>query len=374
MATETANTATHAVSDGMACRESTGRRTLWPAVDSQCDDARIASLYGTAAKPVARTPVTTDACPACGSVIADRLFEVEEGSGDIVVCACGLGRLWPLPSPEELEQFYPPAYYGQSGGKFSPLLESAVRLLASRRVRYLARGLPQGARILDVGCGRGVGLGQLADRGLRVCGFDISTEAVEGCDERAEIKVASNLQQAEFPAESFDRIVIWHVLEHVSDPDELLKETHRLLRPGGSVIVAIPNFSSWQASWAGADWFHLDLPRHLYHFPVPVVRRMLTNAGFRCRAEHHFSLQQNAFGWVQSILNRTGWFTRNSLYASLQRRAKRRPSIPAILALLLLTPLALALAVLETCFQKGATVHVQAVRSGLNSLDSRGRS
>ena len=71
------------------------------------------------------------------------------------------------------------------------------------------------------------------------------------------------------------------------------------------LIVAVPNFSSWQARWAGAAWFHLDLPRHLFHFPLPALRRLLEECGLACRSEHHFSLRQNPFGCALST--QMGW-------------------------------------------------------------------
>jgi hypothetical protein len=80
----------------------------------------------------------------------------------------------------------------------------------------------------------------------------------------------------------------------------------------------VPNFSSFQARWAGANWFHLDLPRHLFHFPVAALRRLLDETGFACQREAHFSLRQNPFGWIQSALNRSRSLPRNGLYHLLQ--------------------------------------------------------
>ena len=77
--------------------------------------------------------------------------------------------------------------------------------------------------------------------------------------------------------------MIWHVLEHLHDPKGALLEARRILRPGGRLVVAVPNFSSLQARWAGAAWFHLDLPRHLWHFPLAALRRLLADCGFEIR-------------------------------------------------------------------------------------------
>jgi len=180
-----------------------------------------------------------------------------------------------MPGREEVRGFYPEQYYGEPGTKFQPLVERLVRLVGERHISFLTRFLAPGGRVLDVGCGRGVILGPLADRGFEVHGVEISAEAAQGADPRAEIRIASSLGDAGYEAGFFDQVVIWHVLEHVADPRGTLEEVARILRPGGRLIVAVPNFSSAQARWTGAAWFHLDLPRHLYHFPLAVGTPLL---------------------------------------------------------------------------------------------------
>ena len=226
-----------------------------------------------------------------------------------------------MPGREELRGFYPEQYYGEPGTKFQPLVERLVRVVGERHISFLTRLLAPGARVLDLGCGRGVILGPLADRGFEVHGVEISAEAARGADPRAEIRIASPLRDAGYEAEFFDEVVIWHVLEHVDDPRGTLEEVARILRPGGRLIVAVPNFSSAQARWTGAAWFHLDLPRHLYHFPLAALEELLKSTGFAIASVHHFSLRQNPFGWIQSVLNRFGGLPRNGVYTLLHRRS-----------------------------------------------------
>ncbi len=332
------------------------------------DPARAEGLYELPVRSVAGAAERVTPCLVCGVELAHARFEIEGFASRVVVCSgCGLGRLDPLPGPEEVRAFYPDEYYGVPGSKFQPLIEALVRWVGARHIAFLSAGLPPGARVLDVGCGRGVILGALADRGFQVHGLEISAEAVRGADPRAEIRVAPHLRDADYPPESFDQVVIWHVLEHLHDPRGTLEQVQRILRPGGRLVVAVPNFSSLQARWTGAGWFHLDLPRHLYHFPLAALRRLLAETGFDVTSAHHFSLRQNPFGWIQSGLNRFTRLPRNGLYELLQRRPTQfAAGVRARLWLgfALALPLALGLTLLETALRSGATVHLLARRRG----------
>ena len=136
---------------------------------------------------------------------------------------------------------------------------------------------------------------------------------------------------------------------------------------GGRLVVAVPNHASFQARWFGAAWFHLDPPRHLYHFPLPALERLVTDLGFRIDSRHHFSLRQNPFGWIQSLENLSPRLPRNGLYALMYRRASGDP-LPFDARtrfwlrfwFVLGAPLAVAASVLEALLRSGGTVHVQA--------------
>ena len=315
--------------------------------------------------PSTQATVRTGPCPVCSGFEARPRFRVAGLDAPVVVCAqCGLGRFDPMPPPDVVRALYPDEYYGEPGRKFQPLIEGLVRLVGARHIGFLSRDLAPGARVLDVGCGRGVLLSSLADRGFEICGTELSAEAVRGADERAEIRIASRLQDADFDAESFDQVIIWHVFEHLDDPRGTLTEILRILKPGGRLVIAVPNFGSAQARWTGGAWFHLDLPRHLYHFPASALRSLLTQLGYDVVSEHHFSLRQNPFGWIQSVLNRFGSLPRNGLYALLHRRGADR-ALPFDRAtrfwlrfwLVVGAPLGLLAAFLETLARSGGTVH-----------------
>lgn len=331
-------------------------------------DREDVRLHSQAVRAVSGSAIDTPPCPVCGATRALPRFAVAGVASCVVQCStCGLGRFHPMPGAGEIRTFYPDEYYGGPGAKFQPLVERLVRLVGARHIGFLCRGLPAGARVLDVGCGRGVLLAALADRGLEVHGVEQSAEAARGADPRAEIRIATNLDEAGYAAGYFDEIIVWHVLEHLDDPRRFCREAQRLLAPGGRLIVAVPNFGSVQARWSGAAWFHLDLPRHLYHFPLLALRSLLRDHGFTVEGEHHFSLRQNPFGWIQSAQNRIPGLPRNGLYTLMHRRAQRglAPFTAGTRSLLWLilfvgAPFALVMALCEALLGSGATVHIVA--------------
>lgn len=326
-------------------------------------DRAVWTLAGEACDPVA-----TPACPVCGHGAARPRFDIEGFESRLVVCVtCGLGSLSPMPSAEAIAEFYPEEYYGAAGRKFRGLVETFVRLVGARHVKFLAHGLPRGARVLDVGCGRGVLLSALADRGLEAHGVEASSTAARGADPRTRIAIAPQLSDAQYPTGFFDEVIVWHVLEHLPDPLGTLREIRRILKIGGRLVVAVPNFDSRQARWAGPGWFHLDPPRHLYHFPLSGLRRILERADFECLSTHHFSLRQNPFGWLQSALNRWTKLPRNGLYVMLHERALNEPAPydratrwKLQLCYALGAPLAILASEIDTLLRTGATVHVVA--------------
>ena len=169
--------------------------------------------------PSERPALQIDPCPVCGNVLSRARYSIEGTRYRIVDCtACGLGRLHPMPDGDAIGRFYPVCYYGRAGSKFVPAIEAFVRLVGARHVRALSRGLPEKARVLDVGCGRGVLLSSLADRGFEAHGFEVSPAAAAGADRRAFIRIASCLEEAGYPDAHFDEVILWHVLEHLPDP------------------------------------------------------------------------------------------------------------------------------------------------------------
>ncbi|MFO1478343.1 MAG: class I SAM-dependent methyltransferase [Verrucomicrobiota bacterium] len=288
--------------------------------------------------------------------------------------ACGFTITLPQPAPEQMDQYYPAGYYGAPGGRRFPApVEFLQRRLYAARVSWVesAASNRQPGRVLDVGCGRGWLLKAFQDRGWQVQGTELSDTASAYAREVLKLPVRiGSLESLNFPAESFDAITLWHVLEHLSDPRSLIEEARRILRPGGVLMIGVPDFGGWEARWTEGKWFHLDVPRHLTHLTRPTLAKALAERGFREVAWHGFAPEYDLFSFVQSLLNRTG-LRHNLLYNFLRRgRAKvlqeEGASASQLLATLALAVPLTLIGIPATCIAglagKGGTMTVVAVR------------
>ena len=238
---------------------------------------------------------------------------------------CGLAITWPPPAPSEMGRYYPDAYYGNAGEKrFVGPVEALQRALYGHRASLVEKATGRGpGRVLDVGCGRGFLLDAFRRRGWSVEGTEMSEASSAHAREVLEIPVrVGPLETLGLPAGSFDAVTLWHVLEHVTTPASLLEEIGRILKPGGVLLVSVPNFGSPEARATGAGWFHLDVPRHLVHFTHGTLDSSLRSAGFAPLEASWFAPEFDAFSFVQSTLNRLG-LRQNALYDLLRGRAAK---------------------------------------------------
>lgn len=246
---------------------------------------------------------------------------ITQDSFEVAACAsCGFVVTTPQPSLSEMGGYYPAEYYGTpEERRFPKPVEWLQELLYARRAKMVeaAVGGIQG-RVLDVGCGRGLLLKAFRNRGWEVQGTELSDQAARYARNVANIPVETGtLEEIGFPDEQFDAITLWHVLEHVPDPRVLLAEVNRILKPGGVLMVGVPDFGGYEARLFRDKWFHLDVPRHVTHLTKPMLKQALTNTGFEDRRWSGFALEFDHFSFVQSALNKLG-LQHNLLYNVLR--------------------------------------------------------
>jgi 2-polyprenyl-3-methyl-5-hydroxy-6-metoxy-1,4-benzoquinol methylase len=232
---------------------------------------------------------------------------------------CGTASTFPQPHPEELEQQYSEAYYGSGNVKFITAIERVIYALTQRRARWIDTIMGAPGRILEIGCGRGILLKALSQLGHECQGIERSNLAATRAQNTPGIRVYTTpLEQCQLPENYFDLVIFWHVLEHLENPADTLSRVSQLLRPGGWLIIEVPNLSSLQSELFGKHWLHLDLERHLFHFSSSGLNKLLETYGFRQVSLHTFSWEQCPFGVLQSFLNWLG-LPREAFYKILKR-------------------------------------------------------
>ena len=229
-------------------------------------------------------------CQLCGG--GDRDLRFQDGPFRVVACrGCSLVYVTPRLQGAALLAVYDEGYWKSSNpkqrGYADYARESALYLKTfEKRMRLVSRHLPSKARILDVGCAAGYFLRVAQRHGHDVHGVELSPAiAVEaqkalGAD-RVHIGLLDDAIAAmDHQPASFDLITLWDVIEHVPDPQALLRRIRQLLKPDGRLLLETQNVASRWARLLGRRWHHYKHDEHLYHFDPTTIRRLLGDCGF----------------------------------------------------------------------------------------------
>ncbi len=253
-------------------------------------------------------------CPMCKSGGFEPLFTAANGFPIVRCQQCQLAFSDDRNSPRP-DQLYPP--FDQSASLALDSLRSALAVFLRQREGVVKR-FKQSGRLLDYGCGAGAFARWMAQHGFESVGL----EPFSLCEPQEEPNlklVRAPLEEAERNLGKFDVITLWHVLEHLHEPVDVLTRLSKLLTPDGVLIVAVPNFSSWQSTLFKGAWFHLDPPRHLLQFEPETLAECLSRAGLATVGEVRFLPEYGSSGWIQSTLNQVLPHT-NFLYELVKDR------------------------------------------------------
>ena len=271
---------------------------------------------------------------------------------------CGYARTEPV--PRDLGRYYPQRYR-----RFNAFGAFVLRRLYLRRVDgWLAR-LPGGGVALEIGSGTGWMLGALRDRGWKAIGSERELGAAVVARVASAAPVFVGDLAAIRPAAGLDLVIMFHVLEHLERPDEALRDVAERLRPGGTLVLGLPNIGSWQARFAGRRWTHLDVPRHLCHFTPRAIEQALTDAGLRLERLTFTSFEHDPLAWVQAALEKLGFedgIVLKLLFGVRGRRSGAGRTLAAIVLGIPLGAIALGVAMVSWRAQAGALMEVWATR------------
>ncbi len=222
-------------------------------------------------------------CPVCGKeefknfiVVTDNAVSKE--SFVIVECEnCTFKFTNPRPDESGIGRYYESEEYISHSNIKTGIINRAyhvVRSITTKQKVELINGyaFAKGA-VLDYGCGTGIFLGACKKDGWEIRGVEPNAKAREIASQETSEIIASDLSEIE--GEKFDVITLWHVLEHIHTLNSTVQALISLLQEDGTLIIAVPNADSHDAQQYKENWAAYDVPRHLYHFTQPTMKRFL---------------------------------------------------------------------------------------------------
>ena len=183
---------------------------------------------------------------------------------------------FPKPSLEKLPSYYESDdYISHTDGKRSVFerMYHLIKNIALKNKLKLINAQTEKGNLLDIGAGTGDFLVVAKNDGWHTTGIEPSAKAKTIAIKKG-VNFADKLSDLE--NHSFDVITMWHVLEHVPNLDEYIGELKRLLKPTGTILIAVPNFKSFDANYYGRFWAAYDVPRHIWHFSKTAIQKLFS--------------------------------------------------------------------------------------------------
>lgn len=229
-------------------------------------------------------------CPWCGSKNAQEhlkvkdLFLTQEEFRILKCKECGLLYTTPRPDKDKIGDYYKSEeYYShkENNSGFIPKMYEKVKAInLKNKYKIASEGIRTGAA-LDIGCGVGDFIHTMEQNGWTCMGVEPSEEAKSIAKNRIKANILSGQDLEQIQNESFDIITMWHVLEHVEDIRWQIDQLQRLTKKGGRIVIALPNYKSYDGQHYKEMWAAYDVPRHLNHFDNKTIIKILTSKGLK---------------------------------------------------------------------------------------------
>lgn len=181
----------------------------------------------------------------------------------------------PQPPSDRLADYYESEDYISHTDATRTLFEKMYQIIKKRAIQHklnlVLKMQKNKGVLLDIGCGTGDFLAAAKQQGWQIKGVEPNEKAQRIAREKG-VELALHTQ--DLPNQSVDVITLWHVLEHVPDVPAQIAELKRLLKPGGTIFIAVPNFKSFDAQHYQSYWAAYDVPRHLWHFSKKSIQAL----------------------------------------------------------------------------------------------------
>jgi len=188
----------------------------------------------------------------------------------------------PRPDDATLSNYYQSDKYISHTGGNKSLIDNIY--LQARKItlgwkRKLVNEYSGANKILDVGCGTGEFLREMKSHDWKVSGVEPSPNARQSSKRKTGVEIFKSL--SDVTEHNFNVITIWHVLEHLPDPNQALRTVSNLLNQSGTIFIAVPNLQSYDARYYQSFWAGYDVPRHLWHFDKKNMETLLNKNGLQ---------------------------------------------------------------------------------------------
>ncbi|MEJ2161886.1 MAG: class I SAM-dependent methyltransferase [Robiginitalea sp.] len=204
-----------------------------------------------------------------------------------------------LPVPEDMELYYDsPDYISHSDGEttlMDKIYQRAKKANLAKKFRLVERCNRGKGVLMDVGAGTGQFVRYAQERDWEAYGVEPNDQARELAHQKG-VSVYKSLSVQKAPV--YDVVTLWHVLEHMADLDKNIREIYSVLKPGGWLILALPNYRSLDAKHYKSHWAAYDVPRHLWHFSKESVEQLFSDAGFELKSVKPLWLDAFYISWL----------------------------------------------------------------------------
>ncbi|HAD97071.1 MAG TPA: hypothetical protein DCG19_06665 [Cryomorphaceae bacterium] len=232
-------------------------------------------------------------CPVCGASSFKTVRNAPYFRGEkeyFTIQECQECKLWitnPRPEDDDLGKYYESEDYVSHTDKKESLIDKVYHLVRNiavkGKIRLINDVVAQKGKLLDYGAGTGFFLKAAQDNGWQVTGVEPSAEARRNAKENHNLDLVDPDSYDWSSENKLDCISLWHVLEHLPNLSNHIKNFHTALRAGGKLIIAVPNHESYDAQKYGNAWAALDVPLHLYHFKKKNLEDIAERFGFRVK-------------------------------------------------------------------------------------------
>jgi 2-polyprenyl-3-methyl-5-hydroxy-6-metoxy-1,4-benzoquinol methylase len=234
-------------------------------------------------------------CPCCKGkgitkVISAKDYTVSQERFEIWQCnACTSRFTQNAPGKEEIARFYKSDNYISHSDTKTGFINNMYHYVRKRTLTGKKKLVEKytktsAGKILDIGAGTGAFLHAMHKAGWQTKGLEPDELARENARNLYGLTLEKSEELFTYPADTYDAITMWHVLEHVHELHKYIDQLKKILKPNGCLFLAVPNYTSYDAKVYGEYWAAYDVPRHLYHFSPTSISQLLLQHGLQLKA------------------------------------------------------------------------------------------